>query len=57
MDNGGKPKKIVYGKLRHAPGIIGCLDAQRLIAQDDGLKRFVEMVAAMKEQVVSSSLM
>jgi len=47
MDKRGKPKKIVYGKLRHAPSIIGCLDAQRMIAQDNELKRFVEMVAEM----------
>lgn len=47
LDKRGKPKKLVYGKLRHAPGIIGCLDAQRLIAQDSELSRFVEMVKSM----------
>lgn len=44
LDKHGKPKKIVYGKLRHAPGIIGCLDAQRMITQDSELSRFVSMV-------------
>lgn len=45
----GQPKKMAYGKLRYAPGIIACLDAQRMIGQDDELKRFVKMVAAMQD--------
>lgn len=44
LDKRGKPKKLVYGKLRHAPGIIACLDAQRMIEQDGELSRFVGMV-------------
>ena len=44
LDKRGKPKKVVYGKLRHAPGIIECLDAQRLLAIDSELARFVQMV-------------
>lgn len=47
LDKYGKPKKLVYGKLRHAPGIIGCLDAQRMITQDRELSRFVSMVSAL----------
>lgn len=49
IDKRGKPKKLVYGKLRHAPGIIACLDAKRLISQDKELSRFVEMVKAIAE--------
>ena len=48
LDKRGKPKKMVYGKLRHAPGIIACLDAQRMIEQDGELARFVNMVKAGK---------
>lgn len=44
LDKRGKPKKLVYGKLRHASGIIACLDAQRMIEQDGELSRFVGMV-------------
>ena len=47
LDKHGKPKKLVYGKLRHAPGIIGFLDAQRMIEQDSELARFVSMVSAL----------
>ena len=47
LDKRGKPKKLVYGKLRHAPGIIACLDAQRMIGQDDELSRFVSLVKNM----------
>lgn len=43
-DKRGKPKKLIYGKLRHAPGIIAFLDAQRMIAQDCELSRFVTLV-------------
>ena len=39
---------MVYGKLRHAPGIIACLDAQRMIEQDGELARFVNMVKAVE---------
>lgn len=44
VDKRGKPKKLIYGKLRHAPGIIACLDAQRMIEQDGELSRFVALV-------------
>lgn len=44
LDKRGKPKKLVYGKLRHAPGIIACLDAQRMVGQGGELSRFVGMV-------------
>lgn len=44
LDKRGKPKKLVYGKLRHAPGIIACLDAQRMVEQDGELSRFVGLV-------------
>lgn len=44
LDKRGNPKKMVYGKLRHAPGIIACLDAQRMIEQDLELLRFVTLV-------------
>ena len=47
LDKRGKPKKMVYGKLRHAPGIIACLDAQRMVGQDSELSRFVDMVKSM----------
>ena len=47
LDKRGKPKKMVYGKLRHAPGIIACLDAQRMIGQDSELSRFVALVKNM----------
>lgn len=49
LDKRGKPKKMVYGKLRHAPGIIACLDAQRMIEQDDELSRFVTLVKSIDE--------
>lgn len=44
LDKRGKPKKLVYGKLRHAPGIIACLDALHMIEQDSELSRFVSLV-------------
>lgn len=44
LDKRGKPKKLVYGKLRHAPGIIDFLDAQRMVVQDGELLRFVTIV-------------
>lgn len=47
LDRRGKPKKLVYGKLRHAPGIIACLDAQQMVGQDSELSRFVNMVKSM----------
>lgn len=37
----GKPRKIVYGKLRHAPAIIAFLDANELIRNDSEFHRFV----------------
>lgn len=40
---------MVYGKLRHAPGIIACLDAQRMIERDDELSRFVTLVKSIDE--------
>lgn len=44
LDKRGKAKKLVYGKLRHAPGIIACLDARKMIEQDNELLRFVTLV-------------
>lgn len=50
LDKRGKPKKMIYGKLRHAPGIIACLDAQRMVDKDEELSRFVSLVKAMQER-------
>ena len=47
IDKNGKPKKIKYGKLRHAPGIIQALDPVRMIHQDRELSNFVEKVKSM----------
>ena len=55
LDRRGKPKKIVYGKLRHAPSIIGFLDAHKMLQQDNELSRFVSMVNDMKNQIVTDS--
>lgn len=40
--NDGKPRKLQYGKLRHAPRIIRYLDPKEMINHDKELKRFVE---------------
>ncbi|MBR5433681.1 MAG: DUF4276 family protein [Bacteroidales bacterium] len=44
MGKNRKPKKIEYGKLRHAPGLINFLDPQRMITQDKELSNFVNRV-------------
>ncbi len=40
----GKPRKITYGKLRHAPGLIQYLEPQRMLLQDRELASFVSKV-------------
>ena len=40
----GKPRKITYGKLRHAPGLIRFLEPQRMLLQDRELASFVSKV-------------
>lgn len=40
----GKPRKITYGKLRHAPGLISCLNPQLMRLQDNELASFVSKV-------------
>ncbi|MBR1851241.1 MAG: hypothetical protein IJ789_07725 [Bacteroidales bacterium] len=46
-DKNENPKKVAYGKLRHAPGIIQALDPIRMIHQDKELSNFVEKVRSM----------
>jgi len=53
LDKRGKPKKMDYGKLRHAPGIIACLDAQLMVKQDAELSRFVILVKSAKLNTIS----
>ena len=43
-DKNGKPKKLEYGKLRHAPRIIPFLDAETMLLQDKELAHFVGFV-------------
>lgn len=45
LDKDGKPRRLKYGKLRHAPGLIRFLDSQRMLLQDKELKAFVSKVA------------
>lgn len=45
----GKPKGVVYGKLKHAPGLLNCLDVNLLLTQDAELSRFRETLSY-KEQ-------
>lgn len=40
----GKPRKLTYGKLRHAPGLIRYLEPQRMLLQDRELASFVSKV-------------
>lgn len=40
----GKPKKLEYGKLRHAPGLISFLNPSNMILQDKELSGFVAKV-------------
>lgn len=40
----GKPKKVQYGKLRHAPQIIHFLNPHAMLLQDEELARFSRMV-------------
>lgn len=40
----GKPQKLKYGKLRHAPGIIAHLSPSALVEKDSELKCFCEKV-------------
>lgn len=40
----GKPRKITYGKLRHAPGLLQYLNPQRMLLQDKELAAFVSKV-------------
>ena len=40
----GKPRKMTYGKLRHAPGLIQYLEPQRMLLQDKELAAFVSKV-------------
>ena len=40
----GRPRKITYGKLRHAPGLIRYLEPQRMLLQDRELASFVSKV-------------
>lgn len=44
LDKRGKPKKIEYGKLRHAPDIIRFLNPRKMIMQDNELAGFVSAV-------------
>ncbi|MCM1110329.1 MAG: DUF4276 family protein [Clostridium sp.] len=43
-DKNGKPAKVEYGKLRHAPDMIARLDVPVLIACDNELRAFVTRV-------------
>ena len=43
-DRNGKPRKVIYGKLRHAPWLIRYLDPQRMVMQDKELCNFINKV-------------
>lgn len=51
LDANGKPCKMVYGKLRHAPHIISFLEPSTLIMIDSELRRFVNRVETISRQL------
>lgn len=44
-----KPRKLRYGKLRHAPRIIPFLSPQEILKQDAELRRFYTLATEMKQ--------
>ena len=44
LDKDSHPIPLSYGKLKHAPGIIECLDPKKMITQDMELDTFVRNV-------------